>query len=48
MAVSGMTAASAAGAPTSRQLLERTADALSFHLSFVTPGSVAALVGDVC
>lgn len=48
MAVSGMTAASAAGAPMSRQLLERTADALSFHLSVVTPGSVAALVGDVC
>lgn len=48
MAVSEMTTASAAGAPTSRQLLERTADALSFHLSVVTPGSVAALVGDVC
>ncbi|MGW6158980.1 PucR family transcriptional regulator, partial [Streptomyces sp. NPDC055144] len=28
--------------------LERTADALSFHLSVVTPGSMAALVGDVC
>ncbi|MFD5122505.1 PucR family transcriptional regulator [Streptomyces sp. NPDC058385] len=48
MAVSEMTATSAAGAPTSRQLLERTADALAFHLSVVTPGSVAALVGDVC
>ncbi|MFA3835295.1 PucR family transcriptional regulator [Streptomyces aureus] len=48
MAVSEMTATSAAGTPTSRQLLERTADALSFHLSVVTPGSVAALVGDVC
>ncbi|MFB7997361.1 PucR family transcriptional regulator [Streptomyces sp. NPDC056002] len=48
MAVSDTAATSTPGAPTSRQLLERTADALSFHLSVVIPGSVAALVGDVC
>ncbi|MFE5170491.1 PucR family transcriptional regulator [Streptomyces sp. NPDC056634] len=48
MAVSETAATSTPGAPTSRQLLERTADALSFHLSVVIPGSVAALVGDVC
>ncbi|MFB6676644.1 PucR family transcriptional regulator [Streptomyces sp. NPDC056390] len=47
-AVSETAATSTPGAPTSRQLLERTADALSFHLSVVIPGSVAALVGDVC
>lgn len=37
-----------ANAPTSRQVLKRTSDALAFHLSVVAPGSVAALVGDVC
>ncbi|MFJ7199671.1 MULTISPECIES: PucR family transcriptional regulator [unclassified Streptomyces] len=51
VAVTGMAIPGTGGtanAPTSRQVLKRTSDALAFHLSVVAPGSVAALVGDVC
>ncbi|WP_426402903.1 PucR family transcriptional regulator [Streptomyces sp. R-07] len=48
MAVPAATAAGTEGGPTRRQVLERTTDAVVFHLSVVAPGSVGAVVGDVC
>ncbi|MFG2227767.1 PucR family transcriptional regulator [Streptomyces sp. NPDC048644] len=47
MAVPGTAAAGRADEFTRRQELERTTEALTFHLSVVAPGSVAAVVGDV-